>query len=331
MREIDGMMVSGYYCRLFPIVSGYSIPLDWLRNLRLIKIVDSPAQLTVTRWKLISSHPTSHSLHRSRILRGCRPESNEHGTIVSSGVSISEIVFGYPFRSKRLYRWTRETIYLAFARNAAVAAAAAATATTATNGSDWPRRTSAESDVHFMGRHVVSVQWCKVWFFPGNFGLFNRDPISDLSGLPPLRFRCSLLRAILTLLAFSSNRSSLFRFAFSFSLPLYLSLLHFVITSLVLLRAALFRLILSRYFLSLSRVRHLKLSSSIPSTSRKWHDCLSASLASTLIDITFCLSCSLLRVIRLTRTRINRRHTAVCLLVNKIHLRRFGTNFCADN
>lgn len=29
-----------------------------------------------------------------------------------------------------------------------------------------------------MGRHVVSVQWRKVWFFPGNFGLFNRDPIS---------------------------------------------------------------------------------------------------------------------------------------------------------
>lgn len=48
---------------------------------------------------------------------------------------------------------------------------------------------------------------------------------------------------------------------------------------------------------------------------RKWHDCLSASLASALIDIAFCLSCSLLRVIRPTRTRINYRHTAVCLWV----------------
>lgn len=48
---------------------------------------------------------------------------------------------------------------------------------------------SARTDVHFMGRHVVSVQWRKVWFFPGNFGLFNRDPISRSARLAGFELR----------------------------------------------------------------------------------------------------------------------------------------------
>lgn len=109
------------------------------------------------------------------------------------------------------------------------------------------------------------------------------------------------LSAFLTLLAFLSNLQPFFRFA------LFLSLLHFVITPLVLLRMALFRLILSLSFFNSPS----QLFSSFPSTVRKWNDCLSASLASALIDIAFCPSCSLLHVIRLTR--INCRHTAVCV------------------
>lgn len=221
MREIDGMMVSGYYYRLLPIVSGYSILLDWLRNLRLIKIVDSPAQLTVTRWKLISSHPASHSLHRSRILRECHPESDGVATIVFwcrksfSGIRF-EAQAGYTAGLEKLY-------YLAFTRNAT--AAEAVNSRVERIGLATRTQANAGSDVHFMGRHVVSVQWRKVWFFPGNFGLFNRDPISDSPGLPSLVSSRNSH-------AFPSNRSSLFRFAL---------FLRRFITSLVLLRKALFR------------------------------------------------------------------------------------------
>lgn len=144
------MMVRGYYRRLFPIVSGYSIPLDWLRNLLLIKIVDSSAQLTVTRWKLISSHPASHSLHRSRILRECRPESDEHGRDIFRCLDLgNRFRVSVPNR-KRLYHWTRETIYLAFARNAAAANIAA-------NESGWPRE-RAQGPPMFISWAVTSYQ-----------------------------------------------------------------------------------------------------------------------------------------------------------------------------
>lgn len=142
-----------------------------------------------------------------------------------------------------------------------------------------PATNARATDVHFMGRHVVSVQWRRVWFFPGNFGLFNRDPISDSA----CRVRLSAQFSRFSLF-FREKRSSPFRFAF-FLPRRFISSLRLLFCSAC---AALFRLILSsfHYPLFLSPPQNSLLFSSV-STFRKWRDCLSASLASALIDIAF--------------------------------------------
>lgn len=109
--------VRGCY-RLVPIIDGDSISSisDLLRNLRLIKIVDSPMQLTVTRPTnypvILSSKASVSLLRRSRILRERRFEKRRTHTLSSSlshdlenrfPVSISEA-------SKQLYHRAREAI-----------------------------------------------------------------------------------------------------------------------------------------------------------------------------------------------------------------------------
>lgn len=254
MREIDGMMVSGHYCRLFPIVSGYSIPLDWLRNLRLIKIVDSPAQLTVTRWKLISSHPTSHSLHRSRILQGCRPESDEHGATIFS-VSWSRKSFsGICFEAQAVISLDSRN-YIPCIRSQCSGSNSSGSSSSSSEYRDerigLATRTERVRGTMFISWAVTSYQ------SNGAKCDFSQGISVCLIEIPyPICPACRRF-AFAARLSAQFSRYSLFPLTvlhsfdlLSLFLPFFLSLFlsfHFVITSLVLLRAALFRLILSSF------------------------------------------------------------------------------------
>lgn len=162
---------------------------------------------------------------------------------------------------------------------------------------------SARTDVHFMGRHVVSVQWRKVWFFPGNFGLFNRDPISrstrpawfELRQRPPphpFPHNSHASRSSLY-----TSDSSLFRSALL--LRLERVLVRFVpslrLIVFVLLGAALFRLISSSSF-----------SAEAAPSLRKEYVYLSSSLQITALNIAYCPT--FLRRASFDWTRINWRH-----------------------
>lgn len=245
-------------CRLIPITDGDSIPStsDLLRNLRLIKIVDSSMQLTVTQWKLTSSFSKASGSLQLYFFENITPKTV---TDVLSCV-ISKIVFWYLHWNKQASKQANSYItgfekpYPAHSSFEAAARYCDGRIERPVERGEKRSGASARTDVHFMGRHVVSVQWCKVWFFPGNFGLFNRDPISrsarpagfELRQRPRLHLLLPLPAQFSHWSLFSTSGSSLFRF---FSRCMYASFHHYVpFIIFVLLGAALFRLILFSFF-----------------------------------------------------------------------------------